>query len=479
MHFLKNSGMRIYLLPPLKKLNIVAGSLNHILHRVKEDMCLIYLAHFKLNGIRARALKVAIFTQGNFPNLIISIENSKYVKVDGKGKNVAFYITEDIYFDKYLLFKFLYNWVKTGDNTTLYCDTLDHNQSSQFVKPNWDATYNIPIPLLPPIYLESTIFTSLKPKKLELSVGRPVQKQILQAPDAGASPRIPHLRLPIVPKSKHQFSVVVPTANKRLFIDGKEKWLIRDFIEEINSTSTFRLPEIVVVHNSEMSLKDQKLLQNYSNVKLILCLQKSLNLSRKINMGVKFAGNEDIIISNDDVRHKSANWLDGLLGWLQVGATGVVGPKIFYESGLLQYAGVELDQGVPKIIGYTRLGNSVGMGFSYVIPREVRAVTGVLMGTKKSIYTKVGGWDSRFAINYNDIDYCLRVSALGYKVIFEPRAEIYHLESASRDLQLPYAAEENLLRARHGEVEPLWRALISDSATESLLSFNWQEKYLD
>ena len=396
-----------------------------------------------------------------------------------RDRNITFHITEDIYFDKYLLFKFLYNWVKTGDNSTLYCDTLDDNQSRPFVKPNWDATYNISIPLLPPIYLESTFFTSLKPKKLELSVGRPIQKQPLQAPDARATPRIPHLTLPIVSRSKNHFSVVVPTANKRLFVDGKEKWLIRDFIEEINSTLTFRLPEIVVVHNSQMSLSDQKLLQKYSNVKLILCVQKSLNLSRKINMGVKHARNEDIIISNDDVCHKSANWLDGLLSWLKVGSTGVVGPKIFYESGLLQYAGVELAQGLPMIIGYTRLGNSVGMGFSYLIPREVRAVTGVLMGTKKSIYTRVGGWDSRFAINYNDIDYCLRVSALGYKVIFEPRAEIYHLESASRDLTLPYIAEENLLRARHGEVDPLWRELISDSAAESLLSFNWQEKYLD
>ena len=33
---------------------------------------------------------------------------------------------------------------------------------------------------------------------------------------------------------------------------------------------------------------------------------------------------------------------------------------------------------------------------------------------------------------FNDVDFCLRVRALGYRVLFTPYAELYHYESKSR-----------------------------------------------
>jgi GT2 family glycosyltransferase len=36
------------------------------------------------------------------------------------------------------------------------------------------------------------------------------------------------------------------------------------------------------------------------------------------------------------------------------------------------------------------------------------------------------------AVNYNDIDYCLKVRQDGYRVVFAPQAELFHFESKSR-----------------------------------------------
>ena len=44
----------------------------------------------------------------------------------------------------------------------------------------------------------------------------------------------------------------------------------------------------------------------------------------------------------------------------------------------------------------------------------------------------VDGFDEQFTLEYNDIDLCLRLRALGYRIICTPAAEMIHAEKASR-----------------------------------------------
>jgi len=55
------------------------------------------------------------------------------------------------------------------------------------------------------------------------------------------------------------------------------------------------------------------------------------------------------------------------------------------------------------------------------------------MATRRSLFLELGGFDDlRFPINFNDVDYCLRVHAHGLRVVFTPHASLVHRESASR-----------------------------------------------
>ena len=54
------------------------------------------------------------------------------------------------------------------------------------------------------------------------------------------------------------------------------------------------------------------------------------------------------------------------------------------------------------------------------------------MVTRREVFEALDGFDDAFAVAYNDIDYCLRASAKGYRVIFTPHAELVHVESATR-----------------------------------------------
>ena len=67
-----------------------------------------------------------------------------------------------------------------------------------------------------------------------------------------------------------------------------------------------------------------------------------------------------------------------------------------------------------------------------LVQREWSAVTGALFATRRSLMEEVGGFDEQFTLEYNDIDLCLRLRALGYRIVCTPEAEMVHAERASR-----------------------------------------------
>lgn len=60
------------------------------------------------------------------------------------------------------------------------------------------------------------------------------------------------------------------------------------------------------------------------------------------------------------------------------------------------------------------------------------AVTAACVMIKRDIWDKVGGFDEKYTIEYNDVDFCLRVQDMGYNNIYVPHVELYHHESISR-----------------------------------------------
>ncbi len=65
--------------------------------------------------------------------------------------------------------------------------------------------------------------------------------------------------------------------------------------------------------------------------------------------------------------------------------------------------------------------------------RDYMAVTGALHMMRREVYNSVQGYDERFDISYSDIAFCLRVRALGYRVLYDPFVRVIHYESQSRD----------------------------------------------
>jgi GT2 family glycosyltransferase len=85
----------------------------------------------------------------------------------------------------------------------------------------------------------------------------------------------------------------------------------------------------------------------------------------------------------------------------------------------------------------------------------------------------LGGFDTAFPVNYNDVDLCLRARRAGYEVIFESRARLRHDEARSRNSRTSYA-ERRLFFER-------WRDIIEagDPYYTPHLSRNWETPRLE
>jgi GT2 family glycosyltransferase len=82
-------------------------------------------------------------------------------------------------------------------------------------------------------------------------------------------------------------------------------------------------------------------------------------------------------------------------------------------------------------------------------------VTAAVLATRRSVLAAAGGFDPRFTLEFNDVDLCLRLRLLGYRVVYTPFAELTHREKASRGETPPAPEQVGLFLAR-------WRDAIGD-----------------
>ena len=164
--------------------------------------------------------------------------------------------------------------------------------------------------------------------------------------------------------------------------------------------------------------------------------QGAFNFSAINNFGAQFAKGEHLLLLNNDIEILSGDFLRELLSYSQRPDVGAVGAKLYYPDDTIQHAGVLM--GINGSAGHSHKSyprTAVGDLYRLVTTQNYMAVTGACLMTKASLYRAAGGLDEeKFAVAYNDVDYCLKLWQQGLLNVYTPRAEAYHYESKSRGL---------------------------------------------
>jgi len=254
-------------------------------------------------------------------------------------------------------------------------------------------------------------------------------------------------------------SIVIPTKDKADYL--------KKCIDSIFARSTYENLEVIVVDNNSTTTEFFDLMDQYQKEysKQFKCIRAEVpfNFSTLVNMGAKEATGKYLVLLNNDTEVISNDWLEGMMEQAQRPSIGVVGVKLMYANETIQHAGVVI--GLGGVAGHVLVGQPrYGPGyFNYVnLTNNYTAVTAACVMIRKDLYDQVNGFDEKFAVEYNDVDFCLRVKEAGFNNIYVPHVELYHYESISRGH--PHATKESYKRHVHevGILKERWTDYIEN-----------------
>ncbi len=208
-------------------------------------------------------------------------------------------------------------------------------------------------------------------------------------------------------------------------------------LESMENVNNYHNVEYIVVENNSV-LEDtfegyKELEKKYGDKFKLVRWDGIFNYSAINNFGARYAKGEYILLLNNDTSVIEPDSLRCMLAQCQRAEVGIVGAKLLYDDDTVQHAGVII--GYQGVAGhaFTGIGDDVyGYFARAVLSQELSAVTAACLLTKRSVFDEVGGLDESFEVAFNDIDYCMKVRAAGYKIIYDPHAKLHHYEYKSR-----------------------------------------------
>ena len=222
--------------------------------------------------------------------------------------------------------------------------------------------------------------------------------------------------------------IVIPTASR--MDPGSKELLIDQCLDSLKTATGKSEIEICIVHTGKLSGIQEFAYLN-SGYKTIPFDLEKFNFSHAVNLGVMNLDAEYVLLLNDDTRMLEPKSIDYMVEYAQNSEVGVVGAKLSYPNGKIQHAGILNIQGLPTHPFHNSVQQEYGYFGSILTPRNYLAVTAAAAMIRKSIFTEVNGFDTNFAHDYNDVDFCLRIRNLGFRNVWTPHAHFEHVESAS------------------------------------------------
>jgi GT2 family glycosyltransferase len=244
-----------------------------------------------------------------------------------------------------------------------------------------------------------------------------------------------------LPQSAPDISIVIATRDRLE--------LLRPCIQSVlaNLEQYPGRTEILIVDNDTT---DPSTLRYFSQISAlphvrIVRFRGQFNYSSINNAGARQAAGDVLIFLNNDTVVLSKDWCVELVANAMRPEVGAVGARLLYPDGTIQHAGVIL--GIEGVAGHECVGETPMAGGYFgrtQLQRSTAAVTGACLVTRKELFLKMdGGFDELdLKVAFNDVDYCMKLRKAGYRVIYNPFAVLYHLESKSRGREITQAQQE-------------------------------------
>jgi len=201
--------------------------------------------------------------------------------------------------------------------------------------------------------------------------------------------------------------------------------------------------ETIVVDNGSTNDSVARLSKAFPTV-TILRLDENLGFTGGNNVGIRYAikRNADYVwlLNNDTVVDPKAL---SLVDAFKEAGVGIAGSKIYFAPGreyhkdryqknergrVFWFAGGNIDWA--NVYASHRGVDEIDQG-QYDRIEETMFVTGCSMMVSRTVIDKIGLLDDKFYLYLEDLDFCLRASAVGFRLLYYPRSIVWHVNAGS------------------------------------------------
>ena len=292
-----------------------------------------------------------------------------------------------------------------------------------------------------------------------------VNADVSEAPEAPNYNRVKYRlnhRLPLV-------SIIIPTRD--------QVRLLTQCLESLFELTNYPNYEIIIVDNESVESDTFVLFDAMKprGVRIIRDCNK-FNYSRLNNLAADVANGELICLLNNDIEIVDPDWLGEMVSFAVQASIGCVGARLWYPNGQLQHGGVIT--GIGGVAGHSHKylpKGQIGYFGRAALHQAFSAVTGACLLVEKKIWDEVGGLDEELAVAFNDVDFCLRVQAKGYRNVWTPYAQLIHHESISRGAEDTVAKQMRFNREVHFMKKRWGKSLVDDNCYNQNLTLQRED----
>lgn len=247
--------------------------------------------------------------------------------------------------------------------------------------------------------------------------------------EPGAYPGVYRIHRAISGRPK--VSVILPTRGSRGRVWGVERIFAHEAIESIlRAGGNCDLEIVAVIDVGTDPLVERGLRRIAGDRLVIVPSDPPFNFAQKINSGVAAGTGDHVLLLNDDTELILPGSIDEMVALAQDDTIGMVGAKLLFEDGRLQHGG-HVYSGMISHALLDWPGDHPGPYRLLCVERECAGVTAAAALMRRDVFDAVGGMNEDFAVNYNDVDFSMRVRQAGFRIVWTPHACWYHFEQRS------------------------------------------------
>lgn len=193
--------------------------------------------------------------------------------------------------------------------------------------------------------------------------------------------------------------------------------------------------EILVIDNAPLDKEAELICAEHPKVRY-LRNERNVGFGRGVNRGLREGHGEFFLVLNPDVEVQSGS-VETLLEEMERDpSAGIVAPKLLYPDGTLQHS-CRTFYTLPVFLlrrtflgkifpNHKKLREHLMLDYDHDTTRRVDWCLGASLLVRKRAVDDVGPMDERYFLYFEDVDWCYRLAARGWKVLYHPAAVMIH-----------------------------------------------------